>query len=97
MDENLHSLKKLKNDIETAQRISFLLPEDMRIQIKNLQKQLEEIEKSTTLFNNYKRAKNGGVRQNRQKDQATSCKKACLSGAARARSKRTEKRSTESF
>lgn len=53
MDNNLHSLNKLKNDINTIQLISFLLPKDKQTEIKKLQKQIEEIDRTATLFNNY--------------------------------------------
>lgn len=53
MDNNLHSLNKLKTDIKAARLISFLLPKDKRTEIKNLEKQVEEMEKSIILFNSY--------------------------------------------
>lgn len=53
MDNNLHSLIKLKNDIKAARLLSFLLPKDKRVEIKNLEKQLNEMEKTIILFNDY--------------------------------------------
>lgn len=53
MDKNLQSLNKLKNDMQSMQYISFLLPKDKQNEFKNLKKQLDEMEKMLFLFNDY--------------------------------------------
>ena len=53
MDGNLYSLNKLKSDIESSKIISFLLPKDKRDKLMKLEKQLDLMEKSITLFNDY--------------------------------------------
>lgn len=53
MDNNLCSLGKLKKDIKTLKLISFVLSKDKRVEIKSLEKQIEEIEGTITLFNSY--------------------------------------------
>lgn len=53
MDNNLCSLGKLKKDIKALRLISFLLSKDKRVEIKNLEKQIEEMEGTITLFNSY--------------------------------------------
>ncbi len=53
MDNNLYSLGKLKKDIKTLRFISFALPKDKRVEIKNLEKQIKEMEATITLFNSY--------------------------------------------
>ena len=53
MNDNLHTLNKLKNDIITAKLFSFLLPKKQRTIIKEMNKQLTELESSIIRFNNY--------------------------------------------
>ena len=53
MDNNLCSFDKLKKDIKALRLISFVLPKDKRVEIKNLEKQIEEMEGTITLFNSY--------------------------------------------
>ena len=53
MDNNLCSFDKLKKDIKALRLFSFVLPKDKRVEIKNLEKQIEEMEGTITLFNSY--------------------------------------------
>ena len=53
MDNNLHSLNKLKNDIKTMRLMSIFLPKDKRAQLKDLEENLQEMEKAITLFNDF--------------------------------------------
>ncbi len=51
MDNNLHSLNKLKSEIKAAKFLAFLLPKGKRMEIKKLDKQLLEIENTIIQFN----------------------------------------------
>ena len=53
MNKDLHSLNKLKSDIKAAGLISVFLPKDQRMRIKELEKQLAEIENLILRFNSY--------------------------------------------
>ncbi len=53
MDKNLQSLNKLRSDIKAAKLISFFLPPKQRMEMKNLEKQFNEMENSIILFNKY--------------------------------------------
>lgn len=53
MDNNLVSLKKLKDDLRAMRAISFLLPKDKREDIVKIEKQLNEMETTIKLFNSY--------------------------------------------
>ena len=53
MDKNLQSLNKLRSDIKAAKLISFFLPQKQRMEMKNLEKQFNEMENSIILFNKY--------------------------------------------
>ncbi len=53
MNNNLHTFNKLKGDIKVASLFSFLLPKDQRMTIKEMDKQLAELENSILRFNNY--------------------------------------------
>lgn len=51
MDSNLVSLNKLKNDIKAMKIISIFLKPDQKKQIKDMEKQLENMINQTTAFN----------------------------------------------
>ena len=51
MDSNLVSINKLQNDIKNMKRISILLKPQQRKQIKEMEKQLDNIMMQTKLFN----------------------------------------------
>lgn len=53
MNKDLHSLNKLKSDIRAASLFSFLLLKDQRMKIKEMDKQLTEMENSILRFNSY--------------------------------------------
>jgi hypothetical protein len=53
MDNNLHSLNKLKNNIKATKLLSFLLPKDIQKKIKKLNIQLVEMENTIIRFNDY--------------------------------------------
>lgn len=53
MDNNLLSLNKLKNEIMTAKLLSFCFTKEQKDRVTELEKQINEIEDTITLFNNY--------------------------------------------
>ncbi len=53
MDDNLHSLNKLQNDIKTAGWFSWLLPKEKRQELKNIEKQLKHMSEMIDSFNTY--------------------------------------------
>lgn len=53
MNDNLHSLNKLQQDIKSAKLISFLLPGEQKNQLKNIESQLKHMTKIIGLFNQY--------------------------------------------
>ncbi len=53
MNNNLHTFNKLKSDIKAARLFSFFLPKEQRTKIKEMEKQLAEMESSILRFNNY--------------------------------------------
>lgn len=53
MDNNLYSLNKLRSDIKALKTLSFLLQKDKKEELKKLEKQLDLMEKSIVLFNDY--------------------------------------------
>ncbi len=53
MDENLYSLKKLKDEVKTARKISFLFPKDKRKQVIEIDNHLTHLTTQIELFNEY--------------------------------------------
>jgi len=53
MDSNLHTFNKLRKDIKITQLLSFLLPKKEQQRIKEIEKQMNELEKTVLLFNTY--------------------------------------------
>lgn len=53
MNDNLHSLNKLQNDIKTVGWFSWLLPKEKRQELKNIEKQLKNMSEMIDLFNTY--------------------------------------------
>lgn len=53
MDDNLHSLNKLQNDIKIARLISWLLPQEERRKLKNMEMHLNHLSKIVDSFNTY--------------------------------------------